>query len=505
MHGEHRHGEVGVADRGDAPDDRPAGYDLTRIPAVAWWLRRRSWQFQLILPNQILFWVVIVVGFAGATGFDDNFATTITWFVWFSLVFVLILLTGRGWCAVCPFGGLAEWLQRGRPWHRDGTAGPGVGRGRPAPARLARYGYATTAVTFGVLTWVEEYYGVSDDESPVRTSWTVIGIIVFAVAVFLALERRSFCRYLCPLGGLIGVLGAGAPVTGFRTRDRAVCRTCTTKECLRGSERAYGCPWFNWPGSSETGINCGLCGECFRSCSSDNVGLFVEKPLAGLTRRQVRRADVAWTVAVLAGVMVHQHLHETAWWESLDGAVNGWTGFPHGPDPLLFVLLTAAYTGVLLLPAWAARRLFYRRPRGGLQQRGDSFTYRTSPFRAFFVPAFYALVPLLGCDYLAVEMLAFLQDSPKVVPAAMRLVGFSGESSLSSLELMSTAGVVRVQSLILTLGTLASAGVMWRMATVELAPMSRAPRVVRFGATAFVVLGGALLVFYYNLTQGAAG
>ena len=492
------------------PDDVPAGYDLTRIPVLAWWLRRRSWQFQLILPNQILFWLVIAVGFYGVATFDDNFATTITWFVWFSLVFLLILATGRGWCAVCPFGGLAEWIQRGRPWHGRVAAGRGPGLHRPVPRWLANHGYVTTAVMFGVLTWIEEYYQVADDSSPQRTSWTVIGIILFALVVFLAYERRAFCRYLCPLGGLIGVLGAGAPLSGFRSRDRAVCRACTTKECLRGSDGAYGCPWSTWPGSNETNINCGLCGECFRSCSTGNVGLYVEPPLVALTRPLGRRADVAWTAVLLAGIMVHQHLHETAWWEGLDGTVNGWTGLPHGPDPLLYVVLTAGYVLVLLLPVWLAQHLFHRRPPGGLPDRGTSFTYRLTPFRAYLVPAWYAVVPLLGCDFLAVQLLGFMQDSPKVIPAAGRLVGLGadgrdGGSPLASRELLGTDAVVRLQMALLLLGALASAAVYWRTAAVELAPISRSPRLVQVGGAGLMLLGGVALAWYYAVTQGAAG
>ncbi|HEX2807215.1 MAG TPA: 4Fe-4S binding protein, partial [Kineosporiaceae bacterium] len=100
---------------GSGPGVRSAGYDLTRHRWVARWLRAPSWQFQLILPNQILFWMVIVVGLVGTSDPELNFATAITWYVWFCLVFVLVVTTGRGWCAACPFGGLAEWIQRRTP------------------------------------------------------------------------------------------------------------------------------------------------------------------------------------------------------------------------------------------------------------------------------------------------------------------------------------------------------------------------------------------------------
>jgi hypothetical protein len=38
------------------------GLDLTRSRWLARWLRAPSWQFQAIVPNQVLFLVVIVVG-----------------------------------------------------------------------------------------------------------------------------------------------------------------------------------------------------------------------------------------------------------------------------------------------------------------------------------------------------------------------------------------------------------------------------------------------------------
>lgn len=481
------------------------GYDLTRCRPLAWWLRRRSWQFQVILPNQILFWLVIVVGFVGAREFDDNFGTTITWYVWFSLVFLLILLTGRGWCAVCPFGGLAEWLQRRRLWHPRGEARSP--RERPVPGWLARYGYVTTAVTFAGLTWVEEYYEVADGTSPVRTSWTVIGIIVIAVAAFLIYERRAFCRYLCPLGGLIGVLGAGAPLLGFRARDRRVCAACPTRDCLRGNERGYGCPWFNWPGGSESSVHCGLCGECFRTCRADNVGLFVGRPLTGLTKATDRRADVAWTVAILGGVMMHQHLHETRAWGLLDDWANSLLNLSHGPNPVLYAVLVTVYTLLLVLPAWFAVRLLYRRPTGGLPDRGTSFVYRMSPFRVFLLPLCYAAIPILGSDFLAVEMLGFVQNAPKVIPAAGGLVGIGAgaDSSLSSLELMSTPAVVRLQVMVLALGTLASAATMWRIAGAEIVPATRAPLVARIGGVALLAAGGLLLIAFYVVHHGEAG
>lgn len=487
--------------------ERRPGYDLTRIPVLARWIRRRSWQFQLILPNQILFWIVIVVGFVGIADFELNVATTITWFVWFSLVFVLIAVSGRGWCAMCPFGGLAEWIQRGRLWHGRREHRPWLMRERPVPGWLSRYGYVPTALMFGLLTWLEEYYEVSDGSSPARTSWTVAGIILIAIVTFLIFERRAFCRHVCPLGGLIGVLGIGAPVTGFRARDRQVCLQCTTRDCLRGNERAYGCPWFNWPGGSDSNVNCGLCGECYRACPSDNVGLFVGAPFAGLTRVSDRRADVAWTVVIISGIMAHQHLHVSQAYSRVEGWLNGATGMPHGPNPLLFVGLSAVCTLVLPGAAWVARMLLYRTPAGGLPRRDGSFTYRSSPFRAFFLPLAYAAIPLLAADFVAVEMRGFLENSPKVIAALGRMLGADPDrlAGLESMHLLATPAAVRVQVALLVIGALVSPAVAWKTVGAEAASVARAPLIARLGAAGLMALGGCLVIFTYVVTQGEAG
>lgn len=474
---------------------------------MAWWLRRPSWQFQVILPNQILFWVVIAVGYVGPATFEDNFATCITWYVWFTLVFLLILATGRGWCAVCPFGGLAEWIQRGRLWHGRGQRRESVLRNRHVPGWLANHGYVTTAVMFAVLTWIEEYFAVADTAPPWATSVTVIGIIAFALIAFLSFGRRAFCRYLCPLGGLIGVLGAGAPVRGFHARDPRVCRACTDKECLRGSDRAYGCPWGTWPGGTSSNVDCGLCGECFRSCSRNNIGLYVRAPLSGMIHARDRRADVAWTAAIIGAVMIHQHVHAAQWWKGVNDQVNGWTGMSGSPNPLFYVLLVAAYTLVLVSPVALAGRFLYRRPAGGLPRRGDSFLYRTSPFRAFFLPSFAALTPLLAVDFLTVDLLGFVQDSPKMVRAAARMVGVATPQtdSWSDTQLLGDPATVNLQVALLVLGGLASLVAFWRIADREIAPVARSPWLAKAGGCLLLMAGTAALITWYVVRQGDVG
>jgi polyferredoxin len=244
---------VGI-DEHFAETDPSIGWDLARNRQFSRLLKSRTFQFLLILPNQIIFWVVIFVGILGTLDPGLNFGTAITWYVWFCLVFVMMVVAGRAWCAMCPFGGFAEWVQRGALWQR---AQRRLGLGLKMPESVARYGYLLSVAAFLLLTWIEEYFNIAGPGEPRATSFMVLGIVTSALVFFLVFERRTFCRYICPLSSLIGSVGSMGSVAGFRTRDRDVCTSCETKDCMRGGADGYGCPWFTWPGSADSNASCG--------------------------------------------------------------------------------------------------------------------------------------------------------------------------------------------------------------------------------------------------------
>ncbi|MHB1986564.1 MAG: 4Fe-4S binding protein [Acidimicrobiales bacterium] len=223
------------------PSDPAPGLDIARNPRVARLLANRKFQFLLILPNQIIFWTVIFVGLLGTAVPGLNFGTAITWYVWFCLVFVMMVVVGRAWCAMCPFGGFAEWVQRRSLFQRTQRT---LGLGRKFPEPLARAGFLIPVASFLLLTWLEEFFNIAGPGDPADTSFMVIGIVASALLFFLVFERRTFCRYICPLTTLIGTVGSMGSVAGFRTRDREVCLNCKTKDCMRGSENGFGCPWY---------------------------------------------------------------------------------------------------------------------------------------------------------------------------------------------------------------------------------------------------------------------
>jgi NosR/NirI family nitrous oxide reductase transcriptional regulator len=483
-----------------AATDPPREWDLTRIPLVASIVRSRKFQFALILPNQIIFWLVILSGLAGTIVPGLNFGTAITWYLWFCLVFVTMVVVGRAWCAMCPFGGLGEWIQRRTFWGRRDKH---LGLGLKVPEPLARYGFLISVGTFLLLTFIEEYFNISSPGAPADTSWMVVGIVGSAVAFFLVFERRSFCRYFCPLTALIGSVGAVGVAAGFRTRDRDICLTCQTKECMRGGVEGYGCPWQTWPGSSETNLACGLCSECYKGCPSDNVGLFVQRPFTSVIAPRRRRADVAWSVVVLWGLVVYQQINATDGYGVLDTWLNTHLHFPRYPNPVAYVafigiiaLVTAGFAGVI-------GRVFAQ-PNLKLEDRGAGFQERTSRFRSFFLPISYGLIPLVGADYFARQLPKFFLFVPRVIPAIGHPFGYgSVHSSLYNTSLLTGSGIVIAQIVVVILGFAASMWTMWRISERDLVPLSTRPVAVRISALAVVAVCGGAAAFLYAIIHAA--
>lgn len=483
-----------------ARTDPSRGLELTKYPRVAKLLKSRKFQFLTIVPNQLIFWFVILIGFVGTADPGLNFGTAITWYIWFCLVFVLMVVVGRAWCLMCPFGGLGEWVQRRTFWKRTQSH---LGLGLKFPERLAQYGFLTSVGTFILLTWLEEFFNIAGPGDPKATSYMVLGIVTSALLFFLIFERRSFCRYICPLSGLIGTVGAMGMAAGFRTRDREVCLTCETKDCMRGGENGYGCPWYTWPGSADSNLACGLCSECYKGCPSDNVGLFVQRPLTSVIAPSRRRADIAWAVAILWGLVIYQQFNAMPIYSTIDGWFNSLIHFPQYPNPIDFMAIIAGVAVLMAGLSWSVARFFAAGdlvvPRGG-----ETFITRTSKFRAFFIPLMYGLIPVVGSDYFARQLPKLFKHGTRIVPAIGHLFG-SGttSSSLYKARILSDPSIVVAQLVIIAIGTLAAMWTSWRIAKRDLAPLTDRPRGLQVAAVSLAALCGVVASVLYVLMSAA--
>lgn len=464
------------------PTDPPV--DLTRLPVIGEPLTRalksRKFQFLAILPNEIIFMVVIATGFFGVGAANQNFSTVITWYLWFCAVFLLMVGIGRGWCQICPFGGAAEWLQRGTFWQRL-TANRGLGL--KWPESLAKFGLLPSVGVFLLLTWFEEFFNIAGPGQPIFTALLVAVIIVMATSVFLIFEQRTFCRYLCPLSALIGTVGATGMAAGFRTRDREVCLSCATKDCMRGSERGYGCPWYEWPGSASSNLICGLCSECFKNCPHENVGFYVQPPLTSVIAPVRRRFDIAGGVLILFGLVVFQQINALAGFGKLDDALNAATHFPGYPNPIDYLGVVALVVAAVAGYTWAMRQVF-NNPAADAAQR----------FNDWLAPIAYGLIPLVGADYLARQLPKFWNHVPRLINAVSDPFGFgwnifgTAHLAIGKAHLLSPSGVIVSQIVVAAIGGLAATYATTRILHRDGPALSNHPRILTAVGSTVVVL-----------------
>jgi polyferredoxin len=382
----------------------PAGEALNLLRVQ--WLRRiltsRAFQPSLQIPLLALMGVVVLLGFYDVQDGGKNLATKLTWTIWWAGIIFTFVLAGRVWCLACPFGALNEWTSR--------LAAPL----RRLPKSFRNLWWATGM--FVLLTWADEQLGVV--RSPLVTAWIVLFFAAAAVAVGLFYERRSFCRHLCPIGGLIGIYSMTAPLE-LRAKSSGVCAGDPDKSCYRGGPESHGCPMFEFPASMDRNNYCNLCGECVTACVQDNLILrfrALGKDLWASGRRVLDEAYLAVALVGITLLVTAQML--TAWsgWTwALSGALPQWVRASFKPVTYLGLVESAILLGgslvivpILVLAAAAV----------GDRLAGESGL----GVRRTFVLFSYMFIPVGLAVHLAHNLSHLLLEGGGIVPVVQRVV-----------------------------------------------------------------------------------
>lgn len=260
-------------------------------------MRSRQFQFMLIIPNFLIFVMAALSGFFGTDDASVSLATVLTWIVWWAFLLLMIAGLSRLWCVICPFGAMGEWSHRFSLWE---TGQKRFSLNFTWPKNLK--GIWLVNAFFIFFLWMDNVFGFGN--SPVLTGYFIVVLVVLDVGVGLVFERRSFCRYMCPINGFIGLQGLFA---GFEMRSKSsqVCRQCRGKWCLKGREDdggGYGCPMFLYPGGNDTNKYCILCTECLKSCPNNTMRLGTRPPLKDLWANKAFSWDESFNVIALLGV-----------------------------------------------------------------------------------------------------------------------------------------------------------------------------------------------------------
>jgi polyferredoxin len=177
---------------------------------------------------------------------------SLAWYLFSGFVVVSTVLWGRVYCGrVCAYGALTQLMDAVIPK----TLRVNV------PAKLER---RAAWIKYGLLAGVLVYFIVTRDVSaPVRyaepfwmfslfgTTGMWIGLAVLLVATVFV--RNLYCRFLCPVGAMLGIL---SNLTVFRITRWSECKTC--KICEKT------CEWGAIRGPKIVKTECVRCDDCER-------------------------------------------------------------------------------------------------------------------------------------------------------------------------------------------------------------------------------------------------
>ena len=328
---------------------RRARFDVWR-----WKPQLRDWMRAPSLWNTLLFglvsWLFVAVNLALWLGPQDRAANpmlTLFWAWWWPLILLSYPLVGRLWCAICPFMVWGQIVQRLTPWRKK----------RWPHGDVDRWGAPALAAGFAAILLWEEVWNLED------TAWlsSCLLLLITAGAVISStvFEKRFWCRYLCPVGGMNGLF-AKLSILELRAEVGTCSGSCSSYACFKGGPAdgeglaTEGCPLGTHPAHLSDNRNCVLCMTCTQACPNRSVQLRLRPPAADLQRSMQAPDGERGLILVLAGGICLHH------WERL----LGW--LPLAPasmheGPLLARLSFA--TLALALPAaagvWLHRRWLY--------------------------------------------------------------------------------------------------------------------------------------------------
>lgn len=365
----------------------------------AWYPDRVNYGFTLVI-----FALVIGILFLAPQNRQENFALNIFWAWWWPLILLTFPFVGRLWCSFCPFMIYGEVTQKLSLW-----LFPRQLKSWPRQQADKWGGWFLFGLFTLILLW-EEMWDLPN--TAYLSAWLLLIITGGAMICSAIFERRFWCRYLCPIGGMNGMF-AKLSMIELRAQQGTCSAECTTYQCYKGGAQkgegleTLGCPLYSHPAQLQDNRDCVLCMTCLKACPHRSVTVNLRPPAIELwTTHQPRSYEVALLFLLLNVVFVH-NLPEI---NLLLGLQLDLTQFwLHGLSSIVLLTLPV----IIPLMGYGIIRLIAK--------------VKKTSSRSFIELA-YGYLPLVLCANLAYYLHLGLGEAGRILPVAWATFGLDGSN-----------------------------------------------------------------------------
>jgi hypothetical protein len=356
--------------------------------------------------NVIFFVVLLIIIYFGLSSAPDlrfhggiPFATTMIWDIWHPLLIFTIIIFARLWCFACPIGAVGDWTQSVFSFKRKYPE---------------KYRNLWIAVVLFLLIFAGERHLFMFTRNPPNTAYLLLFFTGLAVVMAVVYEKRSFCRYICPIGLVLGVFSMLSAIE-LRCKSKKICSDHNIKECVIGNEAGKACPVGEFPQTMERNNYCIMCMECVKSCSQDNIRISPRLPGADIIKSNKKHLDEAYLVHGIIVIFLF---------------VMGMERLQFRNVIINFVKSTLPYNSITFLDfywrnMWAIIIfLLITLGAAGLMYLSTRASFRGRSTKQKFIELSYAFIPLSLTVYLAENMFRLLKG---LFFIAGKIGGFFGQ------------------------------------------------------------------------------
>ncbi|HBG19804.1 MAG TPA: hypothetical protein DDY32_11185, partial [Desulfobulbaceae bacterium] len=262
-------------------------YNILRIAWIRKFLESRIFPRvpQFIVGTVLLITVLFL--FFGPRDPQANLGLTIGWYIGWPVMFFSFFFLARTWCSVCTLAAPGTILQNM------------VKPKRKTPQFIKDYSGWIMAVLCIVVYWVEIVWDAY--HNPYLTGGIILIITLGSILFSVLFSRRSWCRYICPLGAVNAIFSMPS-VVELRSNRHVCLNRCQDHSCYVGDGDMAGCPMFRHPYLVDNNRDCIMCAKCVKNCANSSIQINLRLAPQELWTLETPRSADSFLIVSMAAI-----------------------------------------------------------------------------------------------------------------------------------------------------------------------------------------------------------